>query len=200
MDGHGFPLIVKAGFFFFFQDWTDKIVVRLASFGNFLKQVRVRERGSHPPQKRWWQKSSFCTHCDDGDDDACNLQQQHQQSNTNTKKTSTPKFPLSLFLFSLNTTPPLFPLSLFMTIVYTHKLQAWWWWISVCFHAIVVLTTHESWDLERTTMDKKCGCWAVLRRGVSGACKSSASKDSANSIPRTSLVYDAGIYTYIVLL
>lgn len=44
-------------------------------------------------------------------------------------------------------------------------------------------------------MDKKCGCWAVLRRGVSGACKSSASKDSANSIPRTSLVYDAATET-----
>ncbi|KAK9947520.1 hypothetical protein M0R45_003140 [Rubus argutus] len=44
-------------------------------------------------------------------------------------------------------------------------------------------------------MDKKCGCWAVLRRGVSGACKSSTSKDSANSIPRTSLVYDAATET-----
>ncbi|KAG2718813.1 hypothetical protein I3843_03G230400 [Carya illinoinensis] len=42
-------------------------------------------------------------------------------------------------------------------------------------------------------MEKKCGCWAVLRRGVRGACKPSASKDSANTIPRTSLVYDAGI-------
>jgi hypothetical protein len=45
-------------------------------------------------------------------------------------------------------------------------------------------------------MDKKCGCWSVLKRGVRGACKSSASKDSANTIPRTSLVYDAGTYTY----
>lgn len=51
----------------------------------------------------------------------------------------------------------------------------------------------------RATMEKKCGCWAVLRRGVSGSCKSSASKDSANSIPRTSLVYDAGIYLYVYL-
>ncbi|KAL9361612.1 hypothetical protein Peur_044397 [Populus x canadensis] len=40
-------------------------------------------------------------------------------------------------------------------------------------------------------MDSKCGCWAVLKRGVRGSCKSSASRDSANAIPRTSLVYDA---------
>ena len=47
-------------------------------------------------------------------------------------------------------------------------------------------------------MEKKCGCWAVLKRGVRGSCKSSASKDSANTIPRTSLVYDAGIsFIYI---
>lgn len=49
-------------------------------------------------------------------------------------------------------------------------------------------------------MERKCGCWAVLRRSVSvkgtGCKPSSASKDSANSIPRTSLVYDAGIYFY----
>lgn len=44
-------------------------------------------------------------------------------------------------------------------------------------------------------MDNKCGCWAVLKRGVSGTCKSSASKDSVNTIPRTSLVYDAGVYS-----
>ncbi|KAK2644922.1 hypothetical protein Ddye_020117 [Dipteronia dyeriana] len=44
--------------------------------------------------------------------------------------------------------------------------------------------------------DNKCGCWAVLRRGVSGAnCKSSSSTDSANTIPRTSLVYDAATET-----
>lgn len=42
-------------------------------------------------------------------------------------------------------------------------------------------------------MENKCGCWAILKRGVRGACKSSASRDSANTIPRTSLVYDAGI-------
>ena len=42
-------------------------------------------------------------------------------------------------------------------------------------------------------MEKQCGCWAVLKRGARGACKPSASRDSANSIPRTSLVYDAGI-------
>lgn len=48
-------------------------------------------------------------------------------------------------------------------------------------------------------MDNQCGCWAVLKRGVSGTCKSSASKDSANTIPRTSLVYDAGIYIHLLL-
>ncbi|KAJ6699818.1 hypothetical protein OIU79_012959 [Salix purpurea] len=41
-------------------------------------------------------------------------------------------------------------------------------------------------------MDSKCGCWAILKRGVRGSCKSSASSDAANAIPRTSLVYDAG--------
>ncbi|PSS36113.1 Receptor-like protein kinase [Actinidia chinensis var. chinensis] len=44
-------------------------------------------------------------------------------------------------------------------------------------------------------MEKKCGCWAVLRRSVKSSCKPSASKDSANSIPRTSLVYDAAAET-----
>ncbi|BAT76265.1 hypothetical protein LR48_Vigan01g251300 [Vigna angularis] len=43
--------------------------------------------------------------------------------------------------------------------------------------------------------EKKCGCWAVLKRGVRGACKPSASRDSANTIPRPSLLYDAGTYT-----
>lgn len=42
-------------------------------------------------------------------------------------------------------------------------------------------------------MENKCGCWAVLRRGVRGSCNSSDTKNSANSIPRTSLVYDAGM-------
>ncbi|KAB5514658.1 hypothetical protein DKX38_028564 [Salix brachista] len=40
-------------------------------------------------------------------------------------------------------------------------------------------------------MGSKCGCWPVLKLGVRGSRKSSASRDSANSIPRTSLVYDA---------
>ncbi|KAH7546331.1 hypothetical protein FEM48_Zijuj01G0189300 [Ziziphus jujuba var. spinosa] len=44
-------------------------------------------------------------------------------------------------------------------------------------------------------MEKKCGCWAVLTRSVRGACKSSTSRDSANTIPRTSLVYDAATET-----
>lgn len=40
-------------------------------------------------------------------------------------------------------------------------------------------------------MEKKCGCWAILRRSVSGTRKSSDSRNSANSIPKSSLVYDA---------
>lgn len=44
-------------------------------------------------------------------------------------------------------------------------------------------------------MEKNCGCWAVLKRGVRGSCKSSASRDSVNTIPRTSLVYDAATET-----
>ncbi|XP_022756493.1 receptor-like serine/threonine-protein kinase At3g01300 [Durio zibethinus] len=40
--------------------------------------------------------------------------------------------------------------------------------------------------------DNHHGCWAVLKRGV---CKSSASRDSDNSIPRTGLVYDAATET-----
>ncbi|GLT26234.1 hypothetical protein SLA2020_013160 [Shorea laevis] len=43
--------------------------------------------------------------------------------------------------------------------------------------------------------NSKCGCWAALKRGVAGAYKSSASRDSANTIPRTSLVYDAATET-----
>ncbi|CAO2841196.1 unnamed protein product [Amaranthus hypochondriacus] len=38
---------------------------------------------------------------------------------------------------------------------------------------------------------KNCGCWSVLRRNVSSACKPSSSKNSANS----SLVYDAAAET-----
>ncbi|XP_052199941.1 serine/threonine-protein kinase PBL35-like [Diospyros lotus] len=44
-------------------------------------------------------------------------------------------------------------------------------------------------------MEKKCGCWAALRRSVRGSCKATASKDSANTIPRTGLVYDAATET-----
>ncbi|XVE71491.1 hypothetical protein DITRI_Ditri10aG0154600 [Diplodiscus trichospermus] len=40
--------------------------------------------------------------------------------------------------------------------------------------------------------DHHYGCWAVLKRGV---CKSCASCDSANTIPRSSLVYDAAAET-----
>lgn len=41
----------------------------------------------------------------------------------------------------------------------------------------------------------KCGCWSVIKRGVSGACKSPSSRASAKTIPRTSLVYDAATET-----
>ncbi|KAF5206066.1 Receptor-like serine/threonine-protein kinase [Thalictrum thalictroides] len=44
-------------------------------------------------------------------------------------------------------------------------------------------------------MEKKCGCWAVLKRGIKETCKSSGSKDTANALPRTSLVYDAATET-----
>ncbi|XP_047320077.1 serine/threonine-protein kinase PBL34-like [Impatiens glandulifera] len=44
-------------------------------------------------------------------------------------------------------------------------------------------------------MEKRCGCWSVFRCGFRRNCKSSPNKDSANPIPRTSLVYDAGIET-----
>lgn len=47
-------------------------------------------------------------------------------------------------------------------------------------------------------MEKKCGCWSVLRRSVSsGSCKPSVEtrRNSANSFPRTSLVYDAATET-----
>lgn len=44
--------------------------------------------------------------------------------------------------------------------------------------------------------EKNCGCWAALRlSNVIGG--SSDSKHTANSIPRTSLVYDAGIPFYL---
>lgn len=57
--------------------------------------------------------------------------------------------------------------------------------------------THEpELEIDTTFMDNsKCGCWAALKRGVAGAYKSSASRDSANTIPRTSLVYDAGMFS-----
>ncbi|KAA0050133.1 putative receptor-like protein kinase [Cucumis melo var. makuwa] len=44
-------------------------------------------------------------------------------------------------------------------------------------------------------MEKRCGCWGVLTRTVSGVCKSSVSRDSPNTIPRTSLVYDSATET-----
>ncbi|KAK9100675.1 hypothetical protein Scep_024105 [Stephania cephalantha] len=44
-------------------------------------------------------------------------------------------------------------------------------------------------------MEKQCGCWAVLKRGIKDTCKSSVSTDSPNALPRTSLVYDAATET-----
>ncbi|KAJ4951607.1 hypothetical protein NE237_028439 [Protea cynaroides] len=44
-------------------------------------------------------------------------------------------------------------------------------------------------------MENKCGCWMAFKRGVKGSCKSSASRDTANTLPRTSLVYDAATET-----
>lgn len=45
-------------------------------------------------------------------------------------------------------------------------------------------------------MEKKCGCWAVLRRNLSNTCRASPSKSSPSaSFPRTSLVYDAATET-----
>ncbi|KAH9805259.1 protein kinase domain-containing protein [Citrus sinensis] len=38
-------------------------------------------------------------------------------------------------------------------------------------------------------METKCGCWAFLKRGVRGSCKSSASNHSANTIPPTETRY-----------
>ncbi|CAL5328002.1 unnamed protein product [Camellia sinensis] len=42
--------------------------------------------------------------------------------------------------------------------------------------------------------NNKCGCWAVFRKSVRSTCKPSASKDTPNTIPRTSFVYDAVEY------
>ncbi|KAJ4958057.1 hypothetical protein NE237_025168 [Protea cynaroides] len=44
-------------------------------------------------------------------------------------------------------------------------------------------------------MEKKCGCWMPFKRGVKGISNSSASKDSTNTLPRPSLVYDAATDT-----
>ncbi|GMQ07743.1 hypothetical protein CsSME_00051815 [Camellia sinensis var. sinensis] len=43
--------------------------------------------------------------------------------------------------------------------------------------------------------NNNCGCWAVFRKSVRSTCKPSASKDTPNTIPRTSLVYDAATET-----
>ncbi|XP_068652574.1 serine/threonine-protein kinase PBL34-like [Aristolochia californica] len=44
---------------------------------------------------------------------------------------------------------------------------------------------------EARAMEYNCGCWSAFRRGVKGACKPSSSRENANTLPRTSLVYDA---------
>lgn len=46
---------------------------------NVIDGLREKETHSIPHTKKWWEKSSFCTHCDDGDEDAWNLQQEQQQ-------------------------------------------------------------------------------------------------------------------------
>ncbi|KAL7249292.1 hypothetical protein ACSBR1_011443 [Camellia fascicularis] len=43
--------------------------------------------------------------------------------------------------------------------------------------------------------NNKCGCWVVFRKSVRSTCKPSASKDTLNTIPRTSLVYDVATET-----
>lgn len=48
------------------------------------------------------------------------------------------------------------------------------------------------WVLKNMANDSKCGCWAILR-----GCKTSDSRNSTTSIPRSSLVYDAGILIFI---
>lgn len=52
-------------------------------------------------------------------------------------------------------------------------------------------------------MDKNCGCWAILSCSVRNPCKNPDSRNSATSIPRSSLVYDAGmllIYSNLALI
>ncbi|XP_073276203.1 serine/threonine-protein kinase PBL34-like [Primulina huaijiensis] len=44
-------------------------------------------------------------------------------------------------------------------------------------------------------MEKQCGCWGNLKSSIRGSCKSSDSRNSASSIPRSSLVYDAATET-----
>ncbi|KAG9456733.1 hypothetical protein H6P81_001241 [Aristolochia fimbriata] len=44
-------------------------------------------------------------------------------------------------------------------------------------------------------MEYNCGCWSAFKRGVKGACKPSSSRENANTLPRTSLVYDAATET-----
>ncbi|KAJ4754390.1 Protein kinase superfamily protein [Rhynchospora pubera] len=46
-------------------------------------------------------------------------------------------------------------------------------------------------------MEKGCGCWSAVARGVRGACRSTvaAARESANTLPKASLVYDAATET-----
>ena len=93
---------------FYISSWKGKrtrflaIRFQVIAFLVILTDSTVHERESHPPQKRWW-KSSFCTHCDDGDDDACNLQQQ----TTSTIPLSLPLSLITLLFHSLF--PPFSP-------------------------------------------------------------------------------------------
>lgn len=141
-------------------------------------------RSHSPHQKVVAKKSSFCTHCDDGDDDACNPQQQHQPFST--------KF----LSFSLSSTI----LFLLLSLSYLPHNP-----VVNAFHLFSLrYDNHTPLQLKKQLarsslkgMEKRCGCWGVLTRTVSGVCKSSVSRDSPNTIPRTSLVYDSGINHFL---
>jgi len=126
---------------------------------------------------------------------------------TPTRPTLTQTTTVTFFNSSLSHTLTFF-FFFISSLITKHNITQPWpisTYLSITSHAIIV-TTHDI-KLENKNpkrklnkvMDSKCGCWAVLKRGVRGSCKSSASRDSANAIPRTSLVYDAGASNYIVV-
>ena len=101
---------------FYTFSWKGKrtrflaIRFQVIAFLVILTDSTVHERESHPPHKRWW-KSSFCTHCDDGDDDACNLQQQTTSTIPLSLSLSLSPSLSSLFSFTLSFLPSL-PISM----------------------------------------------------------------------------------------